>query len=135
MQLGNTGPGHVGVRHAQLGGDLVGREDRFAPVPSDRHAGRFMAPGTTGAIIVDGLMLMERPRVLGEEARAEELYKARRQVTDNRDQLSARTSERMPDGYSTDHRDVNTYRGARTNSSIAPDPEAQRPRLPIDPDE
>src|SRR5215204_3608926 len=26
MQLGNTGPGHVGVRHAQLGGDLVGRE-------------------------------------------------------------------------------------------------------------
>ena len=85
-----------------------------------------MAPGTTGAIIIDGLMPMERPRVLGEEARAEELYKARRQVTDNRDQLSARTSERMPDGYSTDHRDVNTYRGARTNSSVAPDPEAPR---------
>jgi len=32
----------------------------------------------------------------------------------------------MPDGYSTDHRDVNTYRGARTNSSVAPDPEAPR---------
>lgn len=56
-------------------------------VPSSRFPGRFMRTGTPGeaAIVRKGLMLMERPKVLSEEARQEEYRKAVGQMRD-RDQ-------------------------------------------------
>jgi hypothetical protein len=51
--------------HAQLA--RVG----WTPVLASVHDGVFLPPGTTGAIIRDGLILMERPMELHEEAQAE----------------------------------------------------------------
>ena len=51
-------------------------ENGWTPVPAERHAGYFMPPDYKGPIIRDGLMLMERPMILTEEARMEDRQKA-----------------------------------------------------------
>lgn len=50
----------------------LARVGRWTPVPAERHDGLFCEPGSKGSIIHDGLILMERPRVLHEEAMMEE---------------------------------------------------------------
>jgi hypothetical protein len=45
------------------------RENGWTPVPSERHP---ILPGVGGCIIHEGLMLMERPKHLTEEAREED---------------------------------------------------------------
>jgi len=55
-------------------------QNGWRPVPSERHEGVFMPIGHKGPIIRDGLILMERPAVLTQEAREEELKKARERV-------------------------------------------------------
>lgn len=44
----------------------------WTPVPAERHDGIFLPVGTTGAIRRGGLILMERPSILTEEARRED---------------------------------------------------------------
>ena len=44
----------------------------WTPVPADRHPGMWVPDGTEGAVIVEGLMLMERPMVIHQEALQEE---------------------------------------------------------------
>lgn len=44
----------------------------WTAVLAERHDGRFLPPGTKGPIIRDGLILMERPLVLHEEALRDE---------------------------------------------------------------
>lgn len=59
----------------------------FTPVPAERHSGYFLPPEKTGAIIIDGLMLMERPMALEIEAREEERATANAQVNGSRRQF------------------------------------------------
>lgn len=47
------------------------RVGRWEPVLAENHDGVFLPPGSTGAIIIDGLILMERPRPLHDEAQRE----------------------------------------------------------------
>ncbi len=51
----------------------------WRPVPATRCPGHFHAHDYTGAIERDGLVLMERPTSLDDEARRDDLAKARRQ--------------------------------------------------------
>lgn len=55
------------------------REQGWEPVDSGRLS-QFMPPGHKGGIIRKGMMLMERPKELTDEARREDLYNARAQV-------------------------------------------------------
>lgn len=56
-------------------------------VPAERHPGRWTPLGATGAIIMDGLMLMERPKAWCDRARAHDQAKARGQMEAKKAQL------------------------------------------------
>lgn len=61
----------------------------WEPVPASRHPS-MMPSGYTGQTIErDGMVLMERPKEISDEARAHELRKARRQVRAKEEQLTA----------------------------------------------
>lgn len=94
-------------------------QDGWTPVPADRHAGLFMAPGAKGAIIRGGLMLMERPIELTKEAREEDRYRANRQLNDQKNQFGMG----VPDGF--------TGRPATVNTTYQPS-DVARPALPIE---
>src|SRR5271156_609453 len=59
----------------------------WRPVPADRHPGMFTPVGATGAIVRGGQRLEERPEQLDDEARAEDIASARRQMTDRNESL------------------------------------------------
>ena len=106
-------------------------ENGWRPVTADRLPGLFMPEGYSGPIIRDGLILEERPMALTLEAKREEGMKASKLVSDQMEQLMLSKRGALGDGFSDDSK----YRGvgpvART--TIAPAPDAPRPRLPIDP--
>jgi len=62
------------------------RENGWEPVDASRHPG-WMPNGYTGAIVKDGMMLMERPQELTDEANAEMRQTAQNQVRDQIVQL------------------------------------------------
>ena len=66
--------------------DILMREQGWDPVESGRHP-ELVAEGHNGPIIRDGLMLMERPMELTEEARAEDRNAARAAVSVKKQQL------------------------------------------------
>lgn len=66
--------------------DILMREQGWDPVESARHP-ELVAEGHVGPIIRDGLMLMERPIELTEEARAEDRIAARAAVSVKKEQL------------------------------------------------
>jgi len=107
---------------------LAMQENGWRPVPSSRHPGMFMPVGYEGPIIRDGLQLEERPAIMTEEAKQEELRKAKKQVLDQQEQL--RLSAKLPSGYSDDAK----YRGAgaMVRQTYEPAPASVRPQLPID---
>jgi len=73
-------------------------EQAWEPVDTSRHP-QFMPVGHKGPIIRDGLMLMERPAALTQEARAEDRQMAREQV-----QVKERQLSNTPDGtFTRDH--------------------------------
>jgi hypothetical protein len=59
----------------------------WTPVPASRCPGVMMPAGETGPIRRKGLMLVERPSVLTEEARAEEIADAKALVRANAEQF------------------------------------------------
>lgn len=73
-------------------------ENGWTSVPAERHTGTA-GKSRTGEIVRDGLMLMERPVELTNEARAEERAAARAQIQAQNDQYRGN----MPRGMSTDH--------------------------------
>ena len=78
------------------------QQNGFRAVPASRHDGFFMPRGYTGSIIVRGQVLMERPKQLGDEARAEDQRNARRQMRDRDEALmGARANLRVnvPGGF------------------------------------
>lgn len=62
-------------------------ENGWRPVPASRHPGRFVPIGSKGDIIRDGMRLEERPKSLGDQARAEDIAVARRQMSDRDNSL------------------------------------------------
>jgi len=78
--------------------DQAMAENGWEPVDSSRHP-QFMPQGHKGPIVRDGLVLMERPVELTQEARAEDRMMAREQVQVKERQLSS-----TPDGtFTRDH--------------------------------
>lgn len=75
--------------------DILMREQGWEPVDASRHP-ELVAEGHKGAIIRDGLMLMERPVELTQEAQAEDRAAAREAVTVKKQQLGETPSGTMP---------------------------------------
>ena len=74
----------------------------WEPVPADRHPHMMPSNGKYAIIERKGMVLMERPRELSDEARMIELRKARQQVNNKKSQLS-----NAPDGqFGRDHSSV-----------------------------
>lgn len=71
-----------GMKYQWMRCEVFGKADTSRPaeaeqkgwraVPAQRHDGRFMPPGTSGPIIMDGLMLYELP---------ERIYRLKRQIS------------------------------------------------------
>ena len=98
-------------------------ENGWTPVMADRHPGLFMPSGYTGPIRRDGLVLMERPVELTQEARAEEYAAAQQLMQAQKEQLGLA----LPSGFDQRHP------GARpqVNRSYEPS-DVARPRLAIE---
>lgn len=77
----------------------------WRPVPANRHPGMFVPVGEQGAVVKGGLRLEERPIALSQEARAEELDKARGQMRDQTESL--RLSKKLSPGFEVNKK----YRG------------------------
>lgn len=96
-------------------------ENGWTPVPAERHAGQFMVRSGTGEIVRDGLVLMERPVELTEEARQEDKALARLQVRQQIEQYRAK----MPSGMDASHPDARER--VRTSYEAGPDSDGYRP--------
>ena len=74
----------------------------WEPVPADRHPNMMPVRGQYTTIERKGMMLMERPMELSEEARSIELRRARQQIANKKTQLGS-----SPDGqFGRDHASV-----------------------------
>lgn len=101
-------------------------ENGWTTVPAERHVTSFNFKSRTGEVVRDGMILMERPAELTQEARMEERMAARDQIMAQNAQYRAR----LPGGMSGEHPGVQqnvrtTYEpGApdmRPNYQVAPD--------------
>jgi len=77
--------------HRRVGFEANGWE----AVPASRHDGVFMPTGWKGEINIEGLVLMERPMELSEEAKTEEYDRAHFQVAEKERQLGLAPSGTM----------------------------------------
>lgn len=100
-------------------------QNGWTAVPAIRHDGMFMPQGYKGPIERDGLMLMERPQILTDEARAEDERRTKAQVNVNKRELD----ETMPRGFTTEHRELPNQIKSNFEPSSVP-----RPKLEIAPD-
>jgi hypothetical protein len=90
----------VGNTEILMDQNLMLAENGWRPVPSSRHAGRFMPPNHQGSIIRGGQMLMERPKSLCDEARAEDVRLARQLISDRNESLKlSGVRKNMGDGF------------------------------------
>lgn len=64
----------------------------WRPVPASRHPGLFLPLGAEGAIVLNGLRLEERPIQLTEEAQAEQVAEARKQVRTQSESVMGKTA-------------------------------------------
>ena len=98
----------VGNTEILLDQNLMMAENGWRPVPADRYPGKFMPAGHKGSIIRGGQMLMERPKSLSDEARAEDLKLARQLISDRNEALKlSGLKKQMADGFEMGGR----YRG------------------------
>jgi hypothetical protein len=94
------------------------RENHWRPVPASRHPGMVLDP-KDGAIRKSGMVLMERPSYLTEEARHEDLQNAIAQV-----QSAPANIRRTPDGTLTrDHESVRAITKVKRSHSPIDIPE------------
>lgn len=95
--------------------DVMMREQGWEPVDSGRHP-ELVAEGHTGAIIRDGLMLMERPIELTREAQAEDRAAAREAVSAKKQQLGETPTGTLP----RDHPSARKVTGVNTTYESLP---------------
>ena len=90
----------VGNTEILLDQNLMFAENGWRPVPADRYPGRFMPVGHKGSIIRGGQMLMERPKSLSDDARAEDVRLARQLISDRNESLKlSGMKKNMADGF------------------------------------
>lgn len=89
----------VGNAEVLMDQNLQMAENGWRPVPAERHPGRFMPAGHKGSIVRGGQRLEERPLILSEEARAEDLRKARQLVADRNESLKLVAQQGMRGGF------------------------------------
>lgn len=77
----------VGNTEVVMDHNLQMLENGWRPVQAGRFPGRFMPAGFTGHIVRGGQGLYERPTILCEEARQEDIANARRLVSDRNESL------------------------------------------------
>lgn len=111
----------VGNTEILMDQNLMMAENGWRAVPASRYPGRFMPAGHTGNIVRGGQLLMERPKSLSDEARAEDIANAKRLITDRDQSLmggKANLRNSMPHGFEADANA--SYKGRRTSMSIDP---------------
>jgi len=90
----------VGNTEILLDQNLMSAENGWRAVPADRYPGRFMPVGHKGPIIRGGQMLMERPKSLSDEARAEDARMAKQLISDRNESLKlSGMKKNMGDGF------------------------------------
>jgi len=95
--------------------DILMREQGWEPVDASRHP-ELVAEGHQGAIVRDGLILMERPIELTHEAQAEDRAAAREAVSIKKQQLGE-----TPTGTLTrDHPSARKVTGVNTTYESLP---------------
>ncbi len=83
-------------------------QNGWRPVPAERYAGTLVPKGASGNIIRGQQMLMERPAMLTEEARQEDLRNARQLISDRNESLKlTKVKDQLPEGMEMDGK----YRG------------------------
>jgi hypothetical protein len=102
---------------------VLGKEDHSAiaglyragwtSVPAERHPGVFLPSEMKGSIVIDGLMLMERPIALELEAKAEERQAALSQVNGSRQQFGF-----SPTAAGFEGADKSNHPAVRNNSFV-----------------
>jgi hypothetical protein len=91
----------IGNSDVVLSQNMAMYENGWRPVPAERHPGLFVPVGKTGDVVRDGQRLEERPMALTQEARAEDVMIAKRQIADRNESLKlAGVKNQMPDGFS-----------------------------------
>ena len=107
--------------------NLMMRENGWRPVPSERYPGRFMEAGHKGPIIRGGQMLMERPKELSDEARAEDIAAARQLISDRNESLKlSKAKAELGPGFEMGKR----YRGTGGDIRMSIDRSLDMPEPP-----
>lgn len=75
--------------------DVYLRSQGWLPVDPKKYP-QLVPPGHTGPILRDGMMLMERPIELTQEAKAEEAYKAKAQMRAKQQELGMTPPGHLP---------------------------------------
>ena len=94
----------------------------WRPVPADRHPGIFTPVGATGSIVRGGQRLEERPKQLDDEARAEDIASARRQMRDRDESLMGAKANLRGALHGGFEMDPGRYRGTGGNLRMTIDP-------------
>ena len=97
----------------------------WRPVPAERYAGTLLPRNAKGMIVRGGLILEERPTVLGEEARAEERAAAKKLISDRNESLKlAGVKNAMPSGFEMGGK----YKGTGGDIRISVDQQLDAPQ-------
>lgn len=90
----------VGNTEVVMDQNLMMLENGWRPVAASRFPGRFMPEGHTGHIVRGGQGLYERPKVLCDQARREDVRNAKQLMTDQNESLKlAGMGRNLPDGF------------------------------------
>lgn len=93
-------------------------ENGWRPVPAERHDGMFVPRGTKGEILRGGQRLEERPLALTKQAKAEDVMKAKRQISDRNESLMLEVKKGMKNGLEMGGK----YRGTGGDMRMSIDP-------------
>lgn len=115
----------VGNSEILMDQNLMMAENGWRAVPAERFPGRFMPEGHKGSIIRGGQMLMERPKTLCDQARADDIKAARQLVSDRNESLKLTGMKKnMVDGFEMGQR----YRGTGGDVRLSIDPALDAPQ-------
>jgi hypothetical protein len=108
----------VGNTEILLDQNLMFAENGWRAVPASRYPGKFMPAGHKGSILRGGQMLMERPKSLSDEARADDVRAAKQLISDRNESLKlSGVRKAMGDGFEMSGK----YRGTGGNIRMSID--------------